>query len=266
MSSSKRESSQTVTFDRVADIYDATRTLSPKTMAAIVARATPLLQNRGPCLEIGVGTGRIAVPLHEAGVDLVGIDVSGPMLAKLAEKGAGRPPFAVARADSHSLPFRDAVFGSGLVVHVLHLLEDWRRALDELARVVRGGGVLLVDLGRGSVPTGSWAEVQDRFVAAAGISDHKVFLQETAAVDAYLQERGELTREDAILETRAATFREVIDRLERGVYSYTWTADHHTRARAADVARTWVREHYGGLDQMCEYEIQVVWRVCELKN
>jgi len=49
------------------------------------------LDGRGRCLEIGVGTGRIALPLHERGVDLVGIDLATPMLARLIDN-AGRPP------------------------------------------------------------------------------------------------------------------------------------------------------------------------------
>lgn len=42
----------------------------------------------GPALEFGVGTGRLAVPLAERGVEVVGVDISAEMLAKLKEKSA----------------------------------------------------------------------------------------------------------------------------------------------------------------------------------
>src|SRR5258707_13934539 len=40
------------------------------------------LQAGGPVLELGCGTGRIAIPLGPAGVPLVGVDRSGAMLAR----------------------------------------------------------------------------------------------------------------------------------------------------------------------------------------
>ena len=52
------------------------------------------LAGHGPVLELGVGTGRLAVPLAEAGrasgVRVVGVDASEPMLARLAERDTAR--------------------------------------------------------------------------------------------------------------------------------------------------------------------------------
>src|SRR3954469_12808181 len=46
------------------------------------------LQARGPVLELGCGTGRISLPLACAGVPLVGVDRSAPMLARAAKRAA----------------------------------------------------------------------------------------------------------------------------------------------------------------------------------
>lgn len=65
--------------NRIAGIYDD---LYPDIDPATV----PLLKSlagEGPALELGIGTGRAALPLHEAGVAVHGIDASEPMLAKL---------------------------------------------------------------------------------------------------------------------------------------------------------------------------------------
>ena len=53
---------------------------------------------RGPVLELGCGTGRIALPLARAGAKLVGIDRSGPMLARadMRHKAARHAPGAAA--------------------------------------------------------------------------------------------------------------------------------------------------------------------------
>src|SRR5262245_54794074 len=65
---------------------------------------------RGPVLELGCGTGRVAIPLARAGVDLVGVDRSAPMLARavkraraLAKRGAN---VSFVRGDIRALPLR----------------------------------------------------------------------------------------------------------------------------------------------------------------
>ncbi|MGD8632993.1 MAG: class I SAM-dependent methyltransferase, partial [Anaerolineales bacterium] len=47
------------------------------------------LAGDGPALELGIGTGRVAIPLHEKGIKLHGIDASEAMLSKLKAKGGG---------------------------------------------------------------------------------------------------------------------------------------------------------------------------------
>ena len=92
-----------------------------------------------------MGTGRFAAPLsrlHPGRV--VGVDISLAMMAQAAEKaGAGALPLFA--GDLQRLPFRDGVFAGALVVHILHLVEQWRLVLDELRRVlVPKTGVLLL--------------------------------------------------------------------------------------------------------------------------
>src|SRR5207248_325125 len=80
------------------------------------------LVGREPVLEIGIGTGRIAVPMVDKGSSIVGIDLSRPMLARLIEKTDRRPRLAI--ADATRPPFRDAAFGAAYGVHVLHLIPN----------------------------------------------------------------------------------------------------------------------------------------------
>ncbi|MFQ5919213.1 MAG: class I SAM-dependent methyltransferase, partial [Thermoplasmata archaeon] len=84
-------------------------------------------------LEIGVGTGRFAIPLQQQGVPLIGIDISSRMVGRGREKGL-RDFFL---ADALNLPFRNQSLDAVLSIHVLHLLPDWRAALAEIGRVAR---------------------------------------------------------------------------------------------------------------------------------
>ena len=69
-----------VNFDRAVGYYDATRALPAATMEQLTGLLATELAGRQPCLEIGVGTGRFALPLHAAGIAMTGTDISGEML------------------------------------------------------------------------------------------------------------------------------------------------------------------------------------------
>ena len=75
--------------DRIADIYDV-RYLEP--LAEDTEDAVSFLKalaGDGPALELGIGTGRVALPLAEAGVEVHGLDSSEAMVAKLRSKPGG---------------------------------------------------------------------------------------------------------------------------------------------------------------------------------
>ena len=60
--------------------------------AAVVGRTVRFLADLargGRALELGVGTGRIALPLAQAGVEVHGIDLSADMVARLQAKPGG---------------------------------------------------------------------------------------------------------------------------------------------------------------------------------
>ncbi|HTO01318.1 MAG TPA: class I SAM-dependent methyltransferase [Microthrixaceae bacterium] len=70
-----------------ADVYDSWYPADPSTTSAIT-RISTLAGPRGRILELGVGTGRLAIPLVELGHEVVGMDASPEMLALLTEKAA----------------------------------------------------------------------------------------------------------------------------------------------------------------------------------
>ncbi len=78
-----------VSFDRAAEYYDRTRALPPELAARQTEMLAGALAGRSRVLEIGVGTGRIALPLWQSGVPVVGLDLSAPMLHRLRLNAAG---------------------------------------------------------------------------------------------------------------------------------------------------------------------------------
>jgi SAM-dependent methyltransferase len=126
-------------FDRISPEYDATR--SPLDGATLDGLAR-VFRDHGVTrvLEVGVGTGRIAVPLGERGFDITGLDASRGMMALARRKGVRR----LVQGSAYHLPFRDGAFDATLLVHVLHLLDEPPTALHEADRVGRAGAFALV--------------------------------------------------------------------------------------------------------------------------
>jgi SAM-dependent methyltransferase len=235
-------------------------------MAAVTSLLSSELRGRGRCLEIGIGTGRIALPLAEAGVPMAGADLSRPMLAKLVEKAGGRPPFPLALADATALPFADHAFGAGLACHVLHLIPDWRAAVGELVRVIRSGGLLLVD-------RGGWQrllrEIEARFGEETGGRVQRPGLDHTdtsmAELDAHLTSLGARVRLlPPILERSPVVLSTYIDQLEQNVFSWTWSLDDETRVAAARAVREWATDRFGPLDDPRHLETAIRWRAYDV--
>lgn len=251
--------SGSIPFDRAVDYYDRTRALTPEMEAAMVEAVSAELRPSGRVLEIGVGTGRIALPLQDAGVNMTGVDLSLPMLRRLVEKG--RVP--VVQADATRLPFADGSFDAAVSVHVLHLIPEWTIAVSELVRVVRPGGVLLVCQGWWTVV--AYLDVVEAFAAAAEMELRHAGLNELADLDAVLADARprDLVR---LKGTRRGTLREVIERLREGLYSFTWRLDEETRHLAADAAAEVAEEKYGSLDEVRDVPEEMYWRAYDLSG
>jgi len=131
-----------MSFDRVADIYDETRSLPPRMLSRVLAVLLEQLQGKR-ILEIGVGTGRFALPLQKSGLEVVGVDISRRMVELGLAKGLRNSIFA----DGARLPFAPRSFDVTTTNHVLHLVPDWRDMLLEIARVTRESYFSIVERG-----------------------------------------------------------------------------------------------------------------------
>lgn len=253
-----------VAFDRAAEFYDDTRGYDRDLARSTTELLADELRGRGRVLEVGVGTGLIALPLHDTGIPVVGLDLSAPMLGKLVEKAGGRPPFPLARGDAARLPFADASVDVGLIRWVLHLIPDWRGVVAELARVVRPGGELVIHLGAYGGP---WDEVHRRFEEVVGhpVDPVGIGWHREDELDAEVARLGGRLRLLPPLTQRSVEPLEAfISGIERNIYSWTWPVPEDARLAAAAELRPWAQERFGPLDEARSWETVIVWRVYEL--
>lgn len=144
-------------YDAIAADYAATfPTTEPEAAVdlAMVAHFVGLLQEAGGThvLDAGCGTGRMARHLTDRACTVVGVDLSPGMLA-MARRD--HPDLDVREGSLLSLPVEDAaVDGVLLWYSLIHLTDDeLPRALAEVVRVVRPGGLVLAGFQVGDGPS-----------------------------------------------------------------------------------------------------------------
>ena len=256
--------SGSVRFDRAVEYYDRTRAMSDEATRLQTALLVEELRGRGRCLEIGVGTGIVALPLAAAGIPLVGLDLSRPMLSRLVEKAGGGLPFPLVVGDATDLPFPDGRFGAALVRHVLHLIPGWERAVEELVRVVGRGGTVLV--ATGDIPI-AWREVTARFVSDVGRESFArgLDLREVGRLDEAFAAHGAGPRAlPAIPERMSTSLETFLEQMGEGLHSWTWDVPEDERRAVAEGVRRWALERFGTLDPPGSRDVAIEWRAYDL--
>lgn len=138
------------TFDRFARYYDDDYRHYADDVDALLALAE---EASGPVLELGCGTGRLLLPLAQAGHTLTGVDISPALLAVARRKLAQAhllDQVTLVEGDLRrlALPRRDFGFAFFTSNTLMHLTTPGAQlaALTNAARHLRPGGRLLVDL------------------------------------------------------------------------------------------------------------------------
>jgi SAM-dependent methyltransferase len=257
-----------VSFDRAADYYDQTRGYGAGAADgirdAIVAYTGAGVGAR--FLELGVGTGRIALPFIRAGYDYTGVDISRPMMERLtaklaADAAAASYHYELREADVAALPFADASFDVVITVHVLHLVADWQATLREAHRVLRPGGWLLIghdsDTTRQPQPTASEpARVRDRWLEIRGelgfdkpAGRSNIWGGDERLI-AFLQSLGARTAVVSLaeIERPAVTAREMLERYRARMYSADWETPDAIHGEAIRRLEEWMRREIADAD------------------
>lgn len=112
----------------------------PEVWKSLLSR---IFSRKGRILDVGTGTGFLAVLLSELGHEVVGIDISIGMLKKARSKSKD---VHFKLGDAENLPFADESFDGVVCRHVLWTLPNPEKAVSEWYRVTKPDGkVVIID-------------------------------------------------------------------------------------------------------------------------
>ena len=198
-------------------------------------------------LDVGAGTGRVAIPLARRGCHVVAVEPARGMLAQLREK-AGEHVVWPVMAEGARIPFPDGRFDVVVVARLLYLTPDWRGILQEANRVLAAGGCLLHEWGNGELDE-EWVQIREearRLFEQAGVrAPFHPGVRSEAEVDA------ELLALRLKLESRldsgpgpVITLREFLRRLVEGELSYVWSVPEDVRTDCLPRLQQWATERF----------------------
>ena len=215
--------------EQVADLYDDWYQDHPDTQVAVERLAE--LAGQGPILELGIGTGRLALPLAERGLEVHGIDASPAMLDRLRAKPGGERIHLsvgdmadVAVEGSYAL-----VFAAENTLFLLPSQEEQLRCFANVAARLSPDGVFVVNV---SVPDPARYR-NDQHLGVTRVTAESVLL--TAIRHYPVQQRVDAQQ---IQLGPGAGFR-----LVPGVLRYAWPSELDLMARLAGLS---LGERWGG--------------------
>lgn len=132
------------TYDLWAKIYD--RSFGALVRKRQVRALEQLVLEPGDrVLDLGVGTG-LLLPKYPRNVTVVGLDISGGMLAKAAEKKRNEQleHCHLVQGDAMLPPFAERSFDHIVITHVISVVSDPHKLLDWSARLLKPGGRIVV--------------------------------------------------------------------------------------------------------------------------
>ncbi len=214
--------------DRIAGVYDEWFNASEDTQNTVDFLKE--LGTSGPVLELGIGTGRIALPLVRKGVEVYGIDASEAMVKKLRSKPGGES-IPVTLGDFAEV----GVEGRFSLVYVVFntffaLLkqEEQVRCFANVARHLGAGGAFVVE---------AFVPELSRFTFGQATQTRHVGTDEIVI---------EYSRHDPVrqrVDSQNVVMREDGARLYPVSLRYAWPSELDLMARLAGLT---LRERYGG--------------------
>lgn len=132
-------------WDRISGVYDAVENIyNGKANRRTTDYVASLMDKDDKVLECACGTGMFSVKIAPCVNSLTATDFAEGMLKRTRKKTAKFDNVIVESGDITGLKYEDNSFDKVVAANVIHLLDDPKKAIDELKRVVKPGGVIII--------------------------------------------------------------------------------------------------------------------------
>lgn len=191
-------------WSRWAARYDAAMSGSEKFYQNIAAPMRQVLNRNMTVLELACGTGLLSMKLAPMVKHLEATDFSAEMIEQ-AKKKSHSTKLYFSVQDATALPYAPESFDAVVISNALHLMPDPERALDEIKRVLKDGGILIAPTFTAAGNMGG--RIKIRIMELAGLRVFHPWTPEGYL--AFLQANGfEIQRSEIIKGTIALTYAE----------------------------------------------------------
>ena len=132
-------------WDSVAGVYDIfANIINKKTHTGLCSKVGELIQETDEVLECACGTGLLSGIIAKRCKSLVATDFSLKMLKKASKKHRGYNNIEFKEGNILQIEYPDDSFDVVVAANVIHLLDEPYKALEELNRVCRKGGKIII--------------------------------------------------------------------------------------------------------------------------
>lgn len=229
--------------------------------AAHLIIETAKLNAHTPMVDAGAGTGRFAFPLVKFGIPVLGIDISRSMLmqAKSKVNPINHDRSLFIQSDLRNLPIQSRSCHAALLVHVLHLIVDWKVVLLEIKRVLRPGAALIIATETGKrFPT---REVYFELAREKNVLRHHIGLYDLSEAVLFLKSLGaDITVLDnhKLEWTAESSIKDTLRMLGSQLFSQIWAIPENIHQEIMMLTSEWAANRYGSFDYVERMPTQIM--------
>jgi SAM-dependent methyltransferase len=252
---------QRVDFSQNASVYDRRHGAVLSRGVALELADSGALGPGAHVLDIGAGTGRVAIAFSNAGCEVTALDPALAMLNELRVKAQERQVQLVA-GEGARLPFARSRFDAVILARILYLAPDWKAILRATHDVLKSGGYLFHEWGNGQADE-AWVQIRERlrtlFQDAGVKTPFHPGARSEAEVDGVLVELGLVRcKRLPIGPGPDMTLHDFVERIASGEFSYVWNIPAHVRESCIPLLRKWSQNTFD-LEQTVPIPRELEW-------
>jgi SAM-dependent methyltransferase len=198
-------------------------------------------------LDVGAGTGRVAIAFANLGYRTTALDPALQMLHRIRVK-APESPVRLVAGEGGRLPFAGKRFDAVILARILYLMADWEVVLQSVSDALKPGGCIFHEWGNGQADE-VWVRVREKLRSLfrdAGVqTPFHPGARSEAEADPVLRQLGLVcTNELPIGPGPDMKLDDFVEGIAAGEFSYTWRIPKSVQDSCIPLLKKWCEETF----------------------